>query len=67
MKQYKKKTYPKTVKKIVHPRRRSVPKSTAPADGQKRGKQFKFVADEVLIEAYPISSTEANPDPKSDV
>jgi len=61
MKQYKKKTYPKTVKKIVHPRRRSGPKSTAPADGQKRGKQFKFVADEVLIEAYPISSTEANP------
>jgi len=61
MKQYKKKTYAKTVKKIVHPKHRSGSKSTVPANNQMRGKPFEFVADEVVIEAHPYSYTEPNP------
>ena len=48
MKQYKKKTYAKTVKKTVHPKHRSGSKSTMPADSQMRGKPFEFVANEVV-------------------
>jgi hypothetical protein len=61
MKQYKKKTYAKTVKKTVHPKHRSGSKSTMPADSQMRGKPFEFVANEVVIGAYPYSYTEPNP------
>lgn len=61
MKQYKKKTYAKTVKKIVPPKHRSGSKSTVPANGQKRDKPFVFVADEVVIETHPYSYTEPNP------
>lgn len=61
MKQYKKKTYAKTVKKTVHPRHRSGSKSTIPVHNQKQGKPFDFVADEVVIAAWPHSPTAPNP------
>lgn len=61
MKQYKKKTYAKTVKKIVHPKHRSGSKSTVPANNQMRDKPFVFVEGEVVIESHPYSYTEPNP------
>ncbi len=61
MKQYKKKTYAKTVKKIVHPKHKSGPKFPMPANNQKQGKPYDFVAGEVVIETHPYSYTEPNP------
>lgn len=61
MRQYKKKTYAKTVKKTVHPRRRTDPKSTMHANNQKHGKQIDILSDHILIAAYPYSNDRANP------